>query len=192
LAQQEAINEIISHLLDSITYLQCILFFRLGCCRDKHTKKLGIFNLSQGWIQSLKRGVHFVEKVEDKKKKWRSRVGEGSSNITLKLKYIIIIPIDSFTDKLHCLINTATALLTDCSIRVSRSFMTKVWEGWGGGGHVPPLDPHLRVGTIVDKKVLKQAGVVHNGKSIKTVVSLLCIFWYGKHSRDTTVLIDLL
>jgi len=38
-------------------------------------------------------------------------VGEGSSNITMKLKYIIIIPIYSFTDKLHCLINTATALL---------------------------------------------------------------------------------
>jgi len=37
-------------------------------------------------------------------------VGEGSSNITIKLKYIIIIPIDSFTDKLHYPINTATAL----------------------------------------------------------------------------------
>jgi len=48
----------------------------------------------------------------------------------MKLKYIIIIPIYGFTDKLHCLINTATALLellTDCSIRVSRSVMTKVW-----------------------------------------------------------------
>jgi len=57
-------------------------------------------------------------------------MSEGSSNITMKLNYIyiIIIPIYSFTDKLHCLINTATALLelmTDCSIRVSRSFMTK-------------------------------------------------------------------
>jgi len=29
----------------------------------------------------------------------------------MKLKYINIIPIYSFTDKLHCLINTATALL---------------------------------------------------------------------------------
>jgi len=60
------------------------------------------------------------------------------SNITMKLKYIIIIPIYSFTDKLHCLINTATALLellTDCSIRVYQSFMTKVW-----GGTCPPLD----------------------------------------------------
>jgi len=87
-------------------------------------------------------GVHFVEKVEDKKKKKkRSRVGEGSSNTTIKLKNLIIIPIYSFTGKLHCLINTATALLellTDCSIRVSRSFMTK---GWGGGGHVPPMPP---------------------------------------------------
>jgi len=45
------------------------------------------------------------------KKKGRSRVGEGSSNITMKLKYIIIIPVYSFTDKLHCLINTATVLL---------------------------------------------------------------------------------
>jgi len=50
-----------------------------------------------------------LENVEDKKR--RSRVGEGSSNITVKLKYIIIILIYSFTDKLHCLINTATALL---------------------------------------------------------------------------------
>jgi len=67
------------------------------------------------------KGVHFVEKVEDQKKK-KSRISEGSSNITMKLKYIIIIPIYSFTDKLHCLINTeATSLelLTDCSIRVS-------------------------------------------------------------------------
>jgi len=34
-----------------------------------------------------------------------------------------------------------------------------------------------RVGTIVarSKKVLKQAGVVHEIKSIKTVVSLLCM-----------------
>jgi len=64
-------------------------------------------------------------------------VSEGSSNINMKLKYIIIIPIYSFTDELHCLINTATLLLellTDCSIKVSRSFMTKVWEG---RGHVP-------------------------------------------------------
>jgi len=46
-----------------------------------------------------------------------------------------------------------------------------------------------RVGTIVDrKKVLKQAGVVQNINSIKTLASLLCI----THSRDTTVLIDLL
>jgi len=44
-------------------------------------------------------------------------MSKGSSNITMKLKYINIIPIYSFTDKLHCLINTATALLellTDC------------------------------------------------------------------------------
>jgi len=41
----------------------------------------------QGRIQSLERGVHFVEKVENqkKKKKQRSRVSEGSSNITMKL-----------------------------------------------------------------------------------------------------------
>jgi len=38
-----------------------------------------------------------------------------------------------------------------------------------------------RVGTIVDrKKLVKQAGVVHNIKSIKTVVSLLC-FPYQKN-----------
>jgi len=68
-------------------------------------------------------------------------MGEGSSNITMKLKYIIIIPIYSFTDKLHCLINTATALLElliDFSIRVSRSFMTKVWAliRWCGYANV--------------------------------------------------------
>jgi len=57
-------------------------------------------------------------------------MSERSSNITMKLKYIIIISIYSFTDKL---LNTVTALLellTDCSIRVSRSFM--------GGGGLPP------------------------------------------------------
>jgi len=57
-----------------------------------------------------KGGVNFVEKVEDPKKR-RSRVSEGSSNITMKLKYIIVIPIYSFTDKLRYLINIATALL---------------------------------------------------------------------------------
>jgi len=53
--------------------------------------------------------VHFVEKekVEDQKKKKKEKQNEW--NITMK--YIIIIPIYSFTDKLHCLINTATALL---------------------------------------------------------------------------------
>jgi len=69
-------------------------------------------------------------------------MSERSSNITMQLKYIIIIPIYSFTDKLHCLINTATALLellTDCSIRVSLLFMTKD-GGWGeGGGGTCPL-----------------------------------------------------
>jgi len=63
-------------------------------------------------------------------------VGEGSSNITM----LITIPVYSFTDKLHCQINTVTALLellTDFSIRVSRSFITKVWVGGRGmgGGH---------------------------------------------------------
>jgi len=38
-------------------------------------------------------------------------MSEGSSNITIKLNYIIIFPIYSFTDKLYCLINNATALL---------------------------------------------------------------------------------
>jgi len=69
-------------------------------------------------------------------------MSEGSSNITMKLKYIIIIPIYSFTNKLHCLINTATALLellTDCSIRVSQSFMTK--NDGGGGAHAPWIRP---------------------------------------------------
>jgi len=54
-------------------------------------------------------------------------MSERSSNITMKLKYIIIIPIYSFT---HCLIKTATALLellTDCSIDC-------LW-------HVPPMPP---------------------------------------------------
>jgi len=69
-------------------------------------------------------------------------MSEGSSNITMKLNYIIIIPIYSFTNKLHCLINTTTALLellTDCSIRVSRLFYDQGWEG--GGGHVPLYPP---------------------------------------------------
>jgi len=40
------------------------------------------------------------------------------------------------------------------------------------------------------KKVLKQAGVVHDLKSTKTVVSLLCMPY--QKGKDTTVLIDLL
>jgi len=71
-------------------------------------------------------------------------MSEGSSNITMKLKYIIIIP---FIDKLHCLINTATAileLLTDCSIRVSRSFMTKD-EGRGARAPCAPLICEMHV-----------------------------------------------
>jgi len=39
------------------------------------------------------------------------------------------------------------------------------------------------VGTLADqKKVLKPAGVVHNSKSIKTVVSLLCITFMVWHA----------
>jgi len=101
--------------------------------------KLDVTNVLRGGSRVWKGGCTLLKKVEDQKKKrerGRSRVDEGNSNITMKLKYIIIIPIYSFTDKQHY---TATALfielLTDCSIRVSRSFMTKVW---GGGGHVPP------------------------------------------------------
>jgi len=44
---------------------------------------------------------------------------------------------------MHCLINTATALLellTDYSIRVSRSFIAKD-GGWGGEGDTCPLCP---------------------------------------------------
>jgi len=42
-------------------------------------------------------------------------------------------------------------------------------------------------GTIVDRKiVLKQAGVVHNSKSIKTVASLLCIQFFGMESTVGT------
>jgi len=64
---------------------------------------LPLWDVHQGRIQSLERGVRFVEKekVEDQKKE----LSERSSNITMKLKYIIIIPIYSFTD--NCLINTA-------------------------------------------------------------------------------------
>jgi len=64
-------------------------------------------------------GVHFAEKVEDKQKKASAMVSEGSNNGTTfyqKSKHIY-----NFTDNLHCLINTVTALLellTDCSIRV--------------------------------------------------------------------------
>jgi len=49
------------------------------------------------------------------KKKRRRRMSERSSNITMKLKYIIIISIYSFTDKLHCLPNK----YCDCFIRVT-------------------------------------------------------------------------
>jgi len=45
----------------------------------------------------------FVEKVEDQKK--GSRVGEGTSNIITKLN-LKVHNYYSFTDKLHCLINT--------------------------------------------------------------------------------------
>jgi len=55
-----------------------------------------------------KGGCTLLKRLKTKKKR-RSRVSEGSSNITMK--YIIIIPVYSFTDKLHCLIKTATALL---------------------------------------------------------------------------------
>jgi len=43
-------------------------------------------------------------------------VGERNSNITTNLKYIIIIPIYIFTDKLHCLMNTVTALLGSLTV----------------------------------------------------------------------------
>jgi len=50
-----------------------------------------------------------------------------------------------------------------------------------------------RVGTIVDQKILKQAGVVDNSKSIK-LLHPYCVFpfWYDMHSKDKTVSIDLL
>jgi len=47
--------------------------------------------IHRGRSRVWKGEVHFVEKVEDQKKR-RSRMSEGSSNITMKLKYIIIIP----------------------------------------------------------------------------------------------------
>jgi len=48
-----------------------------------------------------------------------------------------------------------------------------------------------RVGTIVagTKKVLKQSGVVHD---IKSVVYTPTVHFHDMHSRDTTVLIDLM
>jgi len=79
----------------------------------------------------LERGVRFFEKVEDQKKKRRSRMIERSSNITMKLKCIIIIPIYSFTDKLHCLINTATALLellNDCLFTNAQKYLYFQWQ----------------------------------------------------------------
>jgi len=52
--------------------------------------------IARGGSRVWKGGVHFVEKVENKKKKKkkkkkkrRSRMSEGSSSITMKLKYII-------------------------------------------------------------------------------------------------------
>jgi len=69
--------------------------------------------LGKGRCTLLKRLKTKKIKIKKISRMSRSRMSEGSSNITMKLKYIIIIiiPIYSFTDKLHCLINTATALL---------------------------------------------------------------------------------
>jgi len=54
-------------------------------------------------------------------------VNEGSSSSTTKLNCIAIIPIYIFSDKQHCLMNIATALLvTDCSITVFQLFMEVV------------------------------------------------------------------
>jgi len=54
--------------------------------------KYSRFVMSAGADPELGKGVHFVEKVEDqKKKKRRSRMGERSSNITMKLQLNINI-----------------------------------------------------------------------------------------------------
>jgi len=89
---------------------------------------------TQGQIQSLERGCTLLKRLKTKKKKRRrrrSRIGEGSSNITMKLKYIIIIPIYSLTDKLHCLINTATALLE--LLTALLGYLDRLWPRSGRG-----------------------------------------------------------
>jgi len=89
--------------------------------------------VTRGGCRVWKGGCILLKSLKTKIKKRRSRMSEGSSNITMKLKYIIIIPIYSFIDKLHC------DCVTDCSIRVSRSFMTK--DGGKGGARAPRASP---------------------------------------------------
>jgi len=68
-------------------------------------------------------------------------MSEGSSNIIMKLKYMIIISIYSFTDKLHCLINTATALLELLTALLGYLDRLGPRMGDGGGGGTCPLSP---------------------------------------------------
>jgi len=58
-------------------------------------------------------GLHFVQKAEDQKRKKGKQVPWRVKEVVIA---IAIIPIYSFTGKLHCLMNTST---TDCSIAVS-------------------------------------------------------------------------
>jgi len=90
-----------------------------------------VFIYFQGRIQSLERGGHFVEKGEDQKKKEKQ-------NEWRKQQYHYEVKVHNYYSHLEFHRYTVTALLellTDCSIRVSRSFMTK---DDGGGGHVTP------------------------------------------------------
>ena len=95
------------------------------CCIYMHIKETPVYSQAvthpstnsaqrcltfRGGSRVWKGGVHFAEKLKNKKKKkGHSNNGCPLSNV-LTIKYIKIL-IHSFIVKLHCLMNTVTALL---------------------------------------------------------------------------------
>ena len=68
----------------------------------------------QGWFQSLERGMHFAEKLKSKKKNVTVIIAACPLPDVYAIQYIKIfiqILTYSFIVKLHCLMNTVTALL---------------------------------------------------------------------------------
>jgi len=86
----------------------------------------------RGGSRVWKRGCTLLKRLKTKKR--RSRMSKGSSNIniTMKLKYIIIIP---FIVSLHCLNKHC-----DCFIRVT-DWLDRLWPRMKGVR--APLDPPL-------------------------------------------------